>query len=336
MSEDRSILLTGGAGFIGSHLAERLLSRGVRVVSLDNFDPSYPRAYKEKNVAPSLGRAGYRFVEGDIRDADLLRELFAEGAFDAVVHLAAKAGVRASLRDPFSYFDVNLGGTLTLLETCRRAGVEKFLFASSSSVYGANEKVPFSEEDRVDHPVSTYAMTKKAGEEICFTYHHLYGFDVVALRFFTVYGPRGRPEMAIHKFAHLITSGQPIPVFGMGDMNRDFTYIDDIVRGCEGALDLLLERDDVYEIFNLAASHTVPLERMIECLESELGTHARRELLPMQPGDVRRTYADVSRARRLLGYDPQVRIEDGIRRFVEWYRAEIMTLPDDVRAAVYR
>lgn len=328
------IFLTGGAGFIGSHFAERLLAAGHEVLALDNFDPTYPREYKERNLSVARGRPGYRFVEGDIRDHALVGRLFEEWRPEAVVHLAAKAGVRVSLLDPATYLDVNLMGTLVLLEAARDHGVRKFLFASSSSVYGANEKLPFSEEDRVDRPVSVYAMTKKAGEELCFTFHHLYGLDVVGLRFFTVYGPRGRPEMAMYKFAHLIAEGHPIPVFGEGRMQRDWTYIADIIDGCDAALKILTEGDGVYEVFNLAAGRTVPLDLMIGTLEENLGMSAKRTLLPMQPGDVRYTSGDIAKAQAMLGYDPQTQIEEGIHRFVEWFRGEILTLPPERRAVV--
>ena len=329
------ILLTGGAGFIGSHLSERLVAAGHQVLAVDNFDPTYPREYKERNLARLRANPDFRFVEGDIRDAAQIGASFEEWKPEAVVHLAAKAGVRASLLEPQTYLDVNLAGTLVLLEAARDHGVRKFLFASSSSVYGANEKLPFAEADRVDRPVSLYAMTKKAGEELCFTFHHLYALDVVALRFFTVYGPRGRPEMAIHKFAHLIVSGQPIPVFGEGRMQRDWTYIDDIVDGCEAALTHLTRNEGVYEIFNLAGGRTVALDRMIEILEGDLGMTAERTLLPMQPGDVRATAGDITKARAVIGYDPQTQIEAGVRRFVDWFRSEILPLPPERRARVF-
>lgn len=329
------VLLTGAAGFIGSHLAERLLAGGRTVIGLDNFDPVYPRAYKERNLRGALAQPEFSFVEGDIRDAALVRRLLEEHRPGVVVHLAARAGVRASLADPVGTCDVNLAGTLTLLEAARAAGCTKFLFASSSSVYGANEKLPFAEDDRVDRPVSPYAMTKKAGEELCFTYHHVYGMDVVALRFFTVYGPRQRPEMAIHKFAHLMTEGAPIPVYGDGQMERDFTFIDDIMAGCEGALGVLTGGTGVYEIYNLAAAERVTLARMIDCLEAALGLTAHRRLLPMQPGDVRRTAADISRARAAFGYAPKTRIEAGIAAFVAWYAQEILPLPAAERARIF-
>lgn len=329
------IVLTGGAGFIGSHFAERLLASGHDVLSLDNFDPSYPREYKERNLEAARRAPSYRFVEGDIRDAELVRELIGEWKPDAIVHLAARAGVRASLTDAAGYLDVNLNGTLTLLEAARDHGVGNFLFASSSSVYGANEKLPFAEDDPVDRPVSVYAMTKKAGEELCFTFHHLYGIDVVALRFFTVYGPRGRPEMAIHKFAHLILAGEPVPVFGQGRMQRDFTFIDDIVDGCEAALGHMMTGERLFAVFNLAAGRTIELDGMISILEKRLGMPAIRRLLPMQSGDVRRTAGDIGRARERLGYEPRVDIETGIDRFVEWYRREILTLPPERRAPVF-
>ncbi|MFN2382900.1 MAG: NAD-dependent epimerase/dehydratase family protein [Gemmatimonadota bacterium] len=326
------VLLTGAAGFIGSHVADRLLAAGGTVVGLDNFDPFYPRAYKERNLQGALTQPGFHFVEGDIRDAELVRRLMEQHRPVAIVHLAARAGVRASLADPVGTCDVNLAGTLTLLDAARAAGCTKFLFASSSSVYGDTAKVPFAEDDRVDRPVSPYAMTKKAGEEICYSYHHLHGIDVIALRFFTVYGPRGRPEMAVHKFAQLMTEGEPIPVYGDGEMERDFTFVDDIVTGCEGALDLLLRSSGCYAIYNLAAAERVTLARMIDCLERTLGVTAERRMLPMQPGDVRRTAADISRARSAFGYAPQTRIESGIAAFVAWYTREILPLPAASRA----
>ena len=328
------VIVTGGAGFIGSHFAERLLGAGHEVLALDNFDPTYPRDYKERNIEPARAHQAYRFVEADIRDTRRVRDLFREWRPDALVHLAAKAGVRASLSDPGGYFDVNLNGTLALLEAARDHGVAKVLFASSSSVYGANEKLPFSEDDRVDHPISVYAMTKKAGEELCFTFHHLYGMDVVALRFFTVYGPRGRPEMAMHKFASLIVAGEAIPVFGEGRMQRDFTYIDDIVDGCQAALEHVAVGESLFELFNLASGRTVALDDMIAILEERLGRTAVRRLLPMQPGDVRLTAGDIGKARGSLGYEPGIDIATGIGRFVEWYRHAILTLPPERRAPV--
>jgi UDP-glucuronate 4-epimerase len=313
-----SILLTGGAGFIGSHLAERLLARGDRVVVLDNLDPFYDPAVKRRNVAAILGHAGCRFVEGDIRDAALADRLVSEERFDVVVHLAARAGVRPSIAEPVLYADVNLRGTSVLLEACRRHDLRRFVFGSSSSVYGNGNRVPFSEEDRVDRPVSPYAATKAAGELLCHAHHLVHGMDVTCLRFFTVYGPRQRPEMAIHKFAREILEGRPLPRFGDGSTVRDYTYVDDIVDGVVRAVD----RMGGYRIYNLGESRSVPLSTLIALLEQEIGAPAKIQAMPDQPGDVRATCADVARARRELGYEPKVPIEEGIRRFVAWLRSE--------------
>ncbi|MGD2067590.1 MAG: GDP-mannose 4,6-dehydratase [Gemmatimonadota bacterium] len=311
-----SVLVTGAAGFIGSHVVDRLLRRGESVLGLDDFDPFYPRRTKLRNLSRARKSDAFRLVEGDIRDRTLLAGLPDE--VDAVVHLAAKAGVRPSIEDPAGYTSVNVQGTVALLEMVREREIRPFLFASSSSVYGNNEKVPFSEDDPVDRPISPYAATKKAGELICHTYHHLYGVDVVCLRFFTAYGPRQRPDLAIHKFARLLAAGEPIPMYGDGTSRRDYTYIDDIVDGVEAALELA-RRGGVYEVINLGESRTVALSEMIEVLASELGVEPRIDALPMQPGDVQRTYADVSKARRLLGYEPSSEFAVGIRRFLEWF-----------------
>jgi len=315
-----TILVTGGAGFIGSHLVERLASRGDTVVALDNFDPYYDPAIKRRNLraaAQNHGPGRFTLVEGDIHDAAGLDALFAGRRLDAVVHLAARAGVRPSIADPLLYADVNVSGTTQLLEACRRHGVARFLFGSSSSVYGDSTAVPFSEEARVDRPVSPYAATKVAGELLASTYHHLFGMEISCLRFFTVYGPRQRPEMAIHKFARLIMEGTPLPRFGDGRTERDYTYIDDILDGVVKALD----RAKGYTIYNLGESRRVSLAHLIELLEKEIGRRAVVEALPEQPGDVKMTCADISRARRDLGYDPRVPIEEGIRRFVAWLKA---------------
>lgn len=311
-----SILITGGAGFIGSHLTRRLLARGDRITVLDDFNDFYDPARKRENVGAFLGRDDYRLVEGDIRDAALVDRLFAEGAFDGVVHLAARAGVRPSLAEPILYEDVNCIGTLRLLEAARRHGPKTFIFGSSSSVYGINEKVPFSEADEVNQPISPYATTKRAGELLCFNYHHLYGLRTACLRFFTVYGPSQRPEMAIHKFTDLLAKGRPVPMFGDGSSRRDYTYIDDIVDGIVASLDLA----PGFEILNLGGAETTSLKELIETLAAELAVEPLIEYLPPQPGDVPITYADVSKAARLLGYQPKVPIREGLRRFVAWYR----------------
>ena len=311
-----TILITGGAGFIGSHFAERLLDRGDAVVALDNFDPFYDPAVKRRNVAAAGAREGYRLVEGDIRDEALLDALFTEHRFSAVVHLAARAGVRPSIREPALYTSVNLLGTTTLLEACRRHGVGKFVFGSSSSVYGNNRKVPFSEDDPVDHPISPYAATKKAGEVLCHAHHHLFGIAVACLRFFTVYGPRQRPEMAIHAFTRAIAAGETVEQFGADDTARDYTYVSDIVDGVERALDGATG----YHVWNLGGSRTVQLSELIDKIAAALGRDAAVVRRPPQPGDVDRTWADVARAERELGWTPQVGIDEGIARFVAWYR----------------
>jgi UDP-glucuronate 4-epimerase len=310
------ILVTGGAGFIGSHLTRRLLGRGDRVTVLDDFNDYYDPARKRENVAPLLGRDDYRLVEGDIRDAALVDRLFAEGGFDGVVHLAARAGVRPSLQEPILYEDVNCIGTLRLLEAARRHGPNIFIFGSSSSVYGINEKVPFSEADEVNQPISPYATTKRSGELLCYNYHHLYGFRTACLRFFTVYGPWQRPEMAIHKFTDLLWNGRKIPMYGDGESRRDYTYVDDIVDGIVASLDLA----PGFEILNLGGADTTSLRDLVHWIAAELDVEPRIEYLPAQPGDVPITYADVSKAARLLGYSPKVPIREGLRRFVSWYR----------------
>jgi UDP-glucuronate 4-epimerase len=320
LSGKRSVLVTGGAGFIGSHLVELLLGEGVwRVHVVDDFNDFYDPALKRQNVARHAGREDFRLHEADIRDRAALERIFDGEEFDCVVHLAARAGVRPSLSEPVLYAETNINGTLNLLELARAHAVEQFVFGSSSSVYGENEKVPFSEEDPVARPISPYAATKAAGELLCHTYSHLFGLRCVALRFFTVYGARQRPDLAIRKFAALIDQGRPIPVFGDGTTRRDYTYVDDIIAGVRAAMDY---RASAYEIFNLGESRTVELRELIALLEKELGREAVIERKPLQPGDVPQTFADVSKARRLLGYDPRTPIEEGIRRFVQWYKTQ--------------
>ncbi len=314
----RHVLVTGGAGFIGSHLVERLLARGDRVTVFDDFNDFYDPARKRANTAPFLERPGFRLVEGDIRDAARVESLFAAPGFDAVVHLAARAGVRPSLKDPILYEEVNCIGTLHLLEAARRHGPEVFLFGSSSSVYGINRKVPFAEDDEVNQPISPYATTKRTGELLCFNYHHLYGLKAACLRFFTVYGPAQRPEMAIHKFTDLLARGEKVPVYGDGTSRRDYTYIDDIIDGVEATLDLA----PGFEILNLGGADTTALKDLVHWLAEELAIEPRLEYLPPQPGDVPITYADVAKAERLLGYSPKVPIREGLRRFVAWYRRQ--------------
>jgi UDP-glucuronate 4-epimerase len=316
IDKNTSVLVTGAAGFIGSHLSERLLSEGCRVVGLDNFDDFYDPKIKRRNIMRSMENSGFELVEADIRDRDCVEGILKTHQVGVIVHLAAKAGVRPSIKDPVGYADVNIGGTGAMLEAARRCGVKRFIFGSSSSVYGNNKKVPFSEADCVDFPISPYAATKKAGELLCHTYGHLYDMDVTCLRLFTVYGPRQRPDLAIHKFARLIEAGKPIPVFGDGSMRRDFTYIDDIIDGVTVAI----EYCSGYEIFNLGESRPVRLDELIKSLEKVLGKKVVIERLPLQPGDVLQTYADVTKAREKLGYEPRTELSVGLVRFVEWLR----------------
>ncbi|MDD5557301.1 MAG: GDP-mannose 4,6-dehydratase [bacterium] len=310
------LLVTGGAGFIGSHLVERLLDRGDEVVCLDDFNDYYDPAIKRENIRAAAAHQRFLLIEGDIRDAALLEAVARDGRFDAVVHLAARAGVRASIREPVLYEDVNCRGTLNLLEMCRRHGIGRFVFGSSSSVYGRASRVPFSEEDPAVHPISPYAATKRAGELLCFVYHHLYGMRVTCLRFFTVYGPRQRPEMAVAGFTRRVIGGEPIDVYGDGSSRRDYTHVDDIVDGATRAIDTPFP----YEVFNLGESRTVALGELIALIEKAAGRKARINRLPEQPGDVPVTYADVRRAGEMLGYRPRVPIEDGIERYVSWWR----------------
>lgn len=310
------ILVTGAAGFIGFHVARALLERGDVVVGVDNLNDYYEVSLKEDRRSVLERQPGFSFRRADVADFEALSRVFDEGPFDAVCHLAAQAGVRYSLENPLAYGRANLTGFLNLLELCRHRGTGNLVYASSSSVYGANEKVPFSEDDRVDRPVSLYAATKVANELMAHTYHHLFGTPVTGLRFFTVYGPWGRPDMALFGFTRRLLSGQPIDVYNYGEMERDFTYIDDIAAGVVAALDRPLGD----EVLNLGNSCTVSLERFVAVLEETLGVEARKNYLPMQPGDVPRTFADVSRAKALLGWGPTTPIEVGIPRFVEWYR----------------
>jgi UDP-glucuronate 4-epimerase len=312
------VLITGCAGFLGSHVSEALLAHGDEVIGLDNFDAFYGRAVKEANLATLRTEPRFRFVEGDIRDAALVRGLLSAG--DAVVHLAARAGVRPSIEDPVLYTSVNVDGTATLLEAARTAQVKAFVFAGSSSVYGDAAPAPFQESFAATEPISPYAATKRAGELLCATYVHLYGMRIISLRIFTAYGPRQRPDLAIHAFTRLMAAGQPVPQFGDGSTERDYTWVGDIVPGVVAARDWAARGDGpAFEIVNLGESRTVRLDRLIELIGQALGVTPRIERRPMQPGDVRRTSADVSRARALLGYSPSMAIEDGIPRFVRWY-----------------
>ena len=309
-------LITGGAGFIGSHLCERLLDETHEVVSLDCYDDFYDPATERENLAQCRDHSRFQEVEGDIRDRSVLDAL---PEVETIVHLAARAGVRPSIENPVLYNDVNVGGTVSLLEFARQRSIRRFIFASSSSVYGNNEAVPFSESDSVDHPISPYAATKKAGELLCHTYHHLNGIGMLCLRLFTVYGPRQRPDLAIHKFARLMQRGEAVPMFGDGSTERDYTYVDDTLQGVLGAMRFLDEHPGTFEIVNLGESRTVPLTEMIDTVARTMGVTPEIERLPMQPGDVVRTFADITKAGRLFGYDPQTGFEEGVERFVEWF-----------------
>jgi UDP-glucuronate 4-epimerase len=314
----KNLLVTGGAGFIGSHLVDRLLAIGVeRITVVDDFNDFYEPSTKRENIREHLKDSRYQLAEADVRDRVALENIFGTNRFDCIVHLAARAGVRPSLSEPQLYSETNINGTLNLLELARQHGIKQFVFGSSSSVYGINAKVPFSEDDPISQPISPYAATKGAGELLCHTYSHLYGLRCVCLRFFTVYGPRQRPDLAIHKFARLISAQKPIPVFGDGTTRRDYTYIDDIIDGVMAAIDY---DKSAYEVINLGESRTVELRELISLLEKELDAHALIDRQPAQPGDVPQTFADVSKARALLGYDPKTQIEEGLHRFVEWFQ----------------
>jgi UDP-glucuronate 4-epimerase len=326
-----NILVTGGAGFIGSHLVDFLMgsenevftgaefgARGpVRVTVVDSFNDFYSPAIKRSNIAHHAGREGFELIEADITDARAMNELFARGRFNCVVHLAARAGVRPSLEDPLAYEDTNVRGTYALLEAARLHEVPRFVFGSSSSVYGINSHLPFSEDDRIAQPISPYAATKIAGEAACHVYSHLYGMSVVCLRFFTVYGARQRPDLAIHKFARLISEGHPISVYGDGSTRRDYTYVDDIISGVVAAMKL---DQSPFEVINLGESQTVELRTLIGLLEQALDKRAIIDRQPQQPGDVPITYASIDKAKRLLGYDPKTKIEAGIEKFVTWFK----------------
>ncbi len=317
----RNILVTGGAGFIGSHLVDQLLAeREWQVTAVDDFNDFYSPEIKHRNISEHIGSSSYRIVDADIRDWRTMEALFTQYRFDIVVHLAARAGVRPSLAEPRLYAETNVNGTLNLLELARGHGIQHFVFGSSSSVYGINAKVPFSEDDRIHQPISPYAATKAAGELLCHTYSHLYGMRIVCLRFFTVYGARQRPDLAIHKFARLISEGRPIQVFGDGTTRRDYTYIDDIIQGVRAAIDY---RATPFEIFNLGESQTVELNELISLLEKSLDLQAVIDRQPLQPGDVPITFADVVKSQAKLGYAPQTKIADGIPKFVEWFRTTI-------------
>ena len=314
------ILVTGGAGFIGSHLCGRLLRDGYHVICIDNFDSFYDPNIKVKNVEEMVKEfpQWFELITGDIRNHEHLAEIFKKNRIDFVIHLAARAGVRPSIEQPLLYQDVNIKGMIVLLEACKEYGIKDFIFASSSSVYGENQRVPFSEEDLDIQPISPYGATKRAGELLCYSYHHLYGINIACLRIFTAYGPRQRPEMAIHKFTRLVDQGEKIPIYGDGSSRRDYTYIDDLIEG----IIAIIQRHRGFETYNLGESQTTTLKELIQMIEEALGKKANIEWLESQPGDVSITYADISKAKRMLGYQPKVKMEEGIKRFVEWYKRE--------------
>jgi UDP-glucuronate 4-epimerase len=319
---DKRILLTGGAGFIGSHVAEALLERGFYLSIIDNLDNFYDPARKKKNLKDIQRIGDFEFLELDICDFGRLRAAVCNMRPDIIIHLAARAGVRPSIEQPSLYERVNVTGTINLLELARELHIDRMIFGSSSSVYGVSQRVPFSEEDPVSRPISPYAATKLAGELMCYTYAHLYGISAVCLRFFTVYGPRQRPDLAIHKFTALMEEGKPISVFGDGSMGRDYTYIDDIVAGVLASMEYRLPSSGApFDIFNLGNSHPVKLEELIGALEAETGRIAIRTQQSLQPGDVPLTWANIDKSSRLLGYRPQTNLEEGLKRFVKWYRA---------------
>jgi UDP-glucuronate 4-epimerase len=312
------ILVTGGAGFIGSHLCERLLSEQNSVVCVDDLNDFYSPKIKEKNLEELRKNASFKFYKENILDAGAMDEIIRDEEIDTIVHLAARAGVRPSLSQPALYAKVNVEGTVNLLEAARKNNITNFIFGSSSSVYGINSKVPYTEKDPVEQPISPYAATKRAGELICFTYNHLYGMNISSLRFFTVYGPRQRPEMAIHKFTQLIDEGKEIEVYGDGTTKRDYTYITDIIDGITAAI----KKNRGNNIYNLGNSSTVELNQLIKLIEDELGKKAKIRKMPDQPGDVPITYADLMKSKKMLDYQPKVRIEEGIRRFILWFKQQ--------------
>lgn len=334
----KTYLVTGGAGFIGSHLCEKLLKSGNRVINIDNFCDFYSPKIKIRNVLDTVGKREnienidtleilkkvcndekYTLYVEDIRDFEVIDKIFSENKIDVVIHLAAMAGVRPSIENPILYEEVNVKGTMNILEMCKKYGIKKFICASSSSVYGNNEKVPFSEKDIVDFAISPYAATKKSCEVIGHSYYHLYNIDTVMLRFFTVFGPRQRPDLAIHKFAKIIDSGKELPFYGDGSTERDYTYIDDIMDGILKSISYIEENSSVYEILNLGESRTINLSKMVSTIEEALGKKAVIKKMEMQPGDVNRTFADISKARNMIGYAPKTKFEDGIEEFIRWY-----------------
>ncbi|MBX2861045.1 MAG: GDP-mannose 4,6-dehydratase [Vampirovibrio sp.] len=327
--ENKTFLVTGGAGFIGSHVVRALLDQGAQVVVVDDFNDFYDPHIKEQNVVPFSEYPGFTLYRIDIRDMEALRSVFTlhgpELKTGGIIHLAARAGVRPSLKNPRLYLETNVTGTLNLAELAREFGITKFVFASSSSVYGDSpDAVPFKESQDISKPISPYASTKAMAESLLYTYSHLYGLQVVCLRFFTVYGPGQRPDLAIHKFTRLIHEGKPIPVFGDGSTRRDYTYIDDILQGVMAAIGY---EEKAFEVFNLGESQTVTLARLIELIETVVGKKAVIDRQPLQPGDVPITYADISKTKAMLGYQPTTQIDAGIPKFVDWYMNALVKVP---------
>ncbi|MDP2452920.1 MULTISPECIES: GDP-mannose 4,6-dehydratase [unclassified Kaistella] len=334
-------LVTGGSGFIGSHLVEHLLKNGHSVINIDNFDDFYDYKIKIKNTLESVGKTlefsfhekqldiqklifetsikDYQLYYQDIRNKEGLEKIFQKHKIDMVIHLAALAGVRPSIESPLEYAEVNIKGTMNLWELCKDFQIKKFINASSSSVYGNNEKTPFSEDDSVEHPISPYAATKKSGEILGHVYHHLYGIDMIHLRFFTVYGPRQRPDLAIHKFTKLISENKEIPFYGNGSTARDYTFIDDIIEGIHKSITHIESQNQVYEIINLGESQVINLNEMVETIENELEKKSIKKNLPLQPGDVEKTNANIQKAKTLIGYQPRTHFQNGIKKFVEWF-----------------
>ncbi len=325
---DNIFLVTGGAGFIGSNLCDYLFKSGHKIIIIDNFNDFYNPKIKRHNITQmknlmntnNISNDNLIIEEGDIRDINFLTRVISSYKIDVVVHLAAMAGVRPSIIEPLLYNEVNINGTLNLLDLCKQFSINKLIFASSSSVYGNNKKLPFTESDSVDFPISPYASTKKSGELLCHVYSHLYGLNIACLRFFTVYGPRQRPDLAIYKFTASMLKGNEISIFGDGTTQRDYTYIDDIIRGIDKAITWASTGTNKYEIFNLGRSDTIMLKYMVQKLESEIGIKANIKYLPPQPGDVTITYADITKSKKILGYNPLTDFEHGISEFVKWFK----------------
>lgn len=324
------ILVTGGAGFIGSSLCEKLMDLGNDIIIVDNFNDFYNPSIKIKNIdnlkeKNISNKKALNVYQVDIRDTNALDGIFEKENIDLVIHLAAMAGVRPSITNPLLYSDVNINGTINILNMCVKYNIKKLIFASSSSIYGNNKKIPFSEEHIVETPISPYAMTKKSGELICYTYHHLYKMDMACLRFFTVYGPKQRPDLAIYKFTKNIFEGSKIQLYGDGTTQRDYTYIDDIIDGIVKTTNWIMEKKQVFEVFNLGESKTISLKNMIATIEKHIGKKADIEYIGLQPGDVEKTYANIEKAKRILNYNPQIEFEDGIEKFVRWYKEEYIS-----------